>query len=228
METSGQSGSVAALVGEQIVAQITLDPARRSAQTLAPAMRQLLAAAGWQPATVEVVGVAVGPGSFTGLRVGVTTAKTFAYAVGCRVVAINTLDVIAEQAQSQVPPEVSRLSVVIDAQRGDVFTRLYERGAGALWQPVDPAAIRSHDEWRGSLGSNTAVSGPALEKLASSLSADVIVVPRELWSPEAVTVGRLAARGASREQFDDVWQLAPLYMRRSAAEDVFDRKASET
>ncbi|MBL8830305.1 MAG: tRNA (adenosine(37)-N6)-threonylcarbamoyltransferase complex dimerization subunit type 1 TsaB, partial [Planctomycetaceae bacterium] len=226
--TSGQSGSVAALVGEQVVAQITLDPQRRSAQTLAPAMRELLVQAGWQPAMVDVVGVAVGPGSFTGLRVGVTTAKTFAYAVGCRVVAINTLDVIAEQAQPQVPLEMSRLSVVIDAQRGDVFARLYERGAVDTWQPVSPAAIQSHDAWRASLGSSTAVSGPALEKLAPSLSPEVIVMPRELWSPEAVTVGRLAARCASREQFDDVWQLAPLYMRRSAAEDVFDRKAAET
>ncbi len=228
METSGQSGSVAALIGEQVVAQITLDPQRRSAQTLAPALRELLAEAGWQPGMVDVVAVAVGPGSFTGLRVGVTTAKTFAYAVGCRVVAINTLDIIAEQAQSQVPPAVPRLSVIIDAQRGDVFARLYERCAGNPWQPTSDAMILNHDQWRASLGANTAVSGPALEKLASSLPTDVIVVPRELWSPEAVTVGRLAAQRAHGEQFDDVWQLAPLYMRRSAAEDVFDRKASET
>ena len=66
-----------------MLAEQPLDPTRRSAQTLAPAIATLLDAVEWRPADVELVAVATGPGSFTGLRIGVTTAKAFAYAAGC-------------------------------------------------------------------------------------------------------------------------------------------------
>ncbi|MEX0712672.1 MAG: tRNA (adenosine(37)-N6)-threonylcarbamoyltransferase complex dimerization subunit type 1 TsaB, partial [Pirellulales bacterium] len=87
LETSGKSGSVAVLRGDVLLAEEPLEPSQRSAQSLAPAMRQLLEAVAWTPRDVQLVAVTLGPGSFTGLRVGVTTAKTFAYAVGAVVVA---------------------------------------------------------------------------------------------------------------------------------------------
>ena len=78
--------------------RLALDPARRSARTLAPGIRHLLADAGWTPRDVALVAVSIGPGSFTGLRLGVMTAKAFAYAVGAPVLGIGTLEVIAAHA----------------------------------------------------------------------------------------------------------------------------------
>ena len=68
IETSGTTGSLAALAGEEIVASVSLDPALRSARALAPGIRDLLAQVGWRPADIELVAVTIGPGSFTGLR----------------------------------------------------------------------------------------------------------------------------------------------------------------
>ena len=121
LETSGLSGSVAACDGGRLLAERELAQGSRSAQSLAPALRQLLAQVGWQARDVHRVAVTVGPGSFTGLRVGVTTAKAFAYAVGAEVIGINTLDVIAAQA----PVEAARVAVALDAQRQELFAAVY-------------------------------------------------------------------------------------------------------
>src|SRR5688572_20388398 len=98
------AGSVAALEGE-LVAEMELDSARRTAQTLVPALDVLLRQVAWKPQDVDLIAVTQGPGSFTGLRIGVTTAKTFAYACGAAIVGVNTLAAIARQ----VPASSGRL-----------------------------------------------------------------------------------------------------------------------
>ena len=95
IETVGMTGSVAVLSGDEVLVERRLDTERRSAQTLAPAIQDLLAEVGWRPADLELVAVAQGPGSFTGLRIGITTAKGLAYVLGCRLLGVNTLRAIA-------------------------------------------------------------------------------------------------------------------------------------
>src|SRR5205807_6782629 len=121
--TSGFAGSVAVLDGSRVLAEAMLNPKRRSAQSLAPAIVELLALRGMKAEQIRLVATTVGPGSFTGLRVGVTTAKTFAYAVGAEVIGVNTLEAIAAQA----PPDVNRLAVALDAQRQQVFAAEFSR-----------------------------------------------------------------------------------------------------
>src|SRR5262245_27922792 len=117
LETSGSLGSVAALEDERLLATLPLDPAKRAARSLAPTIQRLLEQVGWRPADVQLVAVASGPGSFTGLRLGVTTAKTFAYAVGCQLLGVNTIEALA----AGTPRECSPLNVAIDAHRQQVF-----------------------------------------------------------------------------------------------------------
>ncbi|MGN1273415.1 MAG: tRNA (adenosine(37)-N6)-threonylcarbamoyltransferase complex dimerization subunit type 1 TsaB, partial [Thermoguttaceae bacterium] len=90
-ETIEMSASAALLDDENVLASTTLPPQQRSAQYLAPAVRDLLAQTGWKPTDVQLIVVSQGPGSFTGLRVGITFAKIFAWAVGADVIALNTL-----------------------------------------------------------------------------------------------------------------------------------------
>ena len=117
IETVETTGSVALLEDECLVAERPLDPQGRSAQTLAPGIEQLLAEARWRAGDVELVAVATGPGSFTGLRIGVTTAKVFAYAAGCQVIGVSTMSAIA----SRVPQHVTYFSVILDAHRNELF-----------------------------------------------------------------------------------------------------------
>src|SRR5262245_56901299 len=99
IETSGRHGSVATLGGEpagaRLIGQTVLTGEERTAQVLAPAIQQLLIATEWSPKSIDPVAVTVGPGSFTGLRIGVTTAKAIAYAVGADVLGVNTLEPLA-------------------------------------------------------------------------------------------------------------------------------------
>lgn len=218
IETSGSTGTVAALEGGRLLAELALDPTQRSARTLAPGIKSVLAQAGWQPAEVKLVAVSIGPGSFTGLRLGVMTAKAFAYAVGAGVIGIGTLQAIAAAVGDAAP----RIAIASDAQRGEVYSALFDRDSSGELITAREAEIVPIDDWLASLTAGTLVAGPALEKLAERLPPHVVAAPRETWLPQAAWVGRLAAARQERGQLDDLWTLAPVYLRRSAAEEKLD------
>ena len=128
LETTEAVGTVAAMCDGKLLTELTLEPTLRSAQSLAPAMKALLERVGWHATDVDLVAVTVGPGSFTGLRVGVTAAKTFAYAAQADVLGLDTLEVIA----AGVPEDIDLISTAVDAQRGDVVAALFTRGDDGL------------------------------------------------------------------------------------------------
>jgi tRNA threonylcarbamoyladenosine biosynthesis protein TsaB len=218
LETTEAIGSVAAAAGDELLAQQQLNPGQRSAQSLAPAIRSLLEHVGWRPAEVQLVAVSAGPGSFTGLRVGVTTAKVFAYAAGAEVLGIDTLEVIAAAA----PPEIPSLHAMVDAQRGDVAARAFRRGPDGWLQPAGPTALVPLDAWLAGLPAGTVVSGPGLIKRVGDLPPGVTVLDPAYWAPTAANVARLAHRHYAAGRRDDPWSLAPRYSRRPAAEEKRD------
>jgi tRNA threonylcarbamoyladenosine biosynthesis protein TsaB len=215
LETSGKSGSVAVAEGPRLVGQLAPDPDQRSAQSLAAAVRELLDDVGWSIGEIELLAATKGPGSFTGLRVGVVTAKTLAYALGARVIGLNTLEVIAAQARCDGP----RLSVAIDAQRGQVFAATFEVGTQHGWQMIGGPRLLDDDEWLAELKRGMAASGPALSRLAGRLPSGVALVDEQDRAPRADAVAALAWTRHLQGAYDDVWKLAPLYLRKSAAEE---------
>ncbi|HEV3341227.1 MAG TPA: tRNA (adenosine(37)-N6)-threonylcarbamoyltransferase complex dimerization subunit type 1 TsaB, partial [Pirellulales bacterium] len=221
IETSSAAGSVAALSHENqpsgnLLAELRLNPSQRGAQSLAPALADLLRQAGWKPRDVQLVAVSVGPGSFTALRVGVTTAKTFAYAVSAQVLAIDTSEVIAARVDA---PAGQVIATAIDAQRGDVYAATFRRLGPFALEPVQPTKILPADQWIGGLSAGSVVSGPAVEKLAARLPRTVRVASQDAWLPSAEAVARLAIVKYAAGQRDDVWRLVPHYLRPSAAEE---------
>lgn len=220
LETSGATGGVALLDDARLLAELALDPRRRSAQSLAPAVAEVLAAAGRRPTEVHIVAVTVGPGSFTSLRVGVTTAKVFAYAVGAAVLGINTLEAIAAESSLAAKVDIgATIAAAIDAQRGDVYAARFRAVDDGQLECLAPPAIHRADDWLAALEHGWTITGPALETLAARLPGGVTIAPREAWMPAAATVGRLGARKYAAGQRDDLWTLAPFYLRKSAAEE---------
>jgi tRNA threonylcarbamoyladenosine biosynthesis protein TsaB len=215
IETVGRTGSVAALDDDRVVVELTLDAKRRSAQTLAPAIAEVLESAHWQPEDVELVAVAIGPGSFTGLRIGVTTAKTFAYAVGCKIVGVPTLEAIAWR----VPRDIAQFSVIIDAERGELFAANFERRADGQPTATSGITIVSANDWLARLAAADVVSGTGLEKLIERLAPGVRSVDRALWAPTAAAVGSAGWRRFLAGERTNVFDLVPQYDRRSAAEE---------
>ncbi len=221
IETSGRHGSVAALRGEGDDAlplqEIALSGDQRTAQALAPAMHELFAQVDWTPQSIELVAVAVGPGSFTGLRIGVTTAKTFAYAVGAEIIGVNTLAVMAAQARSQLAKPQAPLWTILDAQRQELFVAKFNGNH-------DDVSIVAQDIWLAQLQPGDRVIGAPLRTLSPRLPVGVIALPEELWQPMAIAVGRVGWRTYQSGQRDDVWKIVPQYYRASAAEEKAARR----
>jgi tRNA threonylcarbamoyladenosine biosynthesis protein TsaB len=209
---------VAALVGEATgtycLNETQLPARERTAQSLAPGLREMLRQVDWPAQSIELVSVTVGPGSFTGLRIGVTTAKALAYALGAQIIGVDTLEVLAAQA----PAAAGRLWTIVDAQRQELFAASFEF-VGAAARRTSATQIMHQEKWLAGLEAGDRVIGPALERLAARLPAHVLALPTELWQPTAAAVGQVAWRAYQAGRRDDVWKLLPNYFRPSAAEE---------
>lgn len=238
IETTERIGTVAAMCDGTLMYRRELDHVQRSAQSLAPGIKALWAEAGWQPTDVDLVAVTVGPGSFTGVRIGVTTAKTLAFCCGAEILGIDTLETIAAAA----PPDVERLTVAIDAQRNEVVMQSFRRDSDGWMTPAldadggspKPAQLVDIDDWLKNLSPGasssgpTVLSGPILKKFSDRLPEGVIALAPELWRPTADNVARLAARHYTAGRRDDVWKLVPVYSRQSAAEEKLAKKSEKS
>jgi tRNA threonylcarbamoyladenosine biosynthesis protein TsaB len=224
LETSGRTGSLAtvcfAASQVEVVSRLPLPDDRRTAQSLLPALTELLETSRWQAGELDLICTTTGPGSFTGLRIGVTTAKTLAYATGAKLVGVNTLAAIA----AGVNAAEERVWAIIDAQRQELFAACFQPG----WQNEDAGLpeilVIGVDDWLGRLRAGDVVSGPPLKKLSDRLPADVRVADASLWSPKAETVARLGIASLERGEVIDPMQLVPHYYRKSAAEEKADAK----
>lgn len=119
-DTSNQALAVTLVENERLQAEMTLTVKKNHSTSLMPTIDFLMQSVGWQPADLERIVVAQGPGSYTGLRIGVATAKTLAYTLGIDLVGISSL-------QTLVPKGVAGLVVpIIDARRNHVYAGFYE------------------------------------------------------------------------------------------------------
>lgn len=215
LETSTLQGSVALLEQSHVVSQTTLPADRRTTQSLAPAMDQLLRHADWSPGSVQMVALTNGPGSFTGLRIAVTTAKTFAFATHARIVAVDTLRVLA----AQLPDDVQHACAMMDAQRRQLFVATFQRDQHVQWQTVRSCEILHREQLAELLPAGTVLTGPALARLPSSFLADHPRAALHCWTPRAGTVGQLAWHAFKAGHCDGLLTLQPRYYRPSYAEE---------
>lgn len=214
IETSQKTGTLALFENERMMAEIELAAGQRTAASLAVGLRKLLEQHKLQATDLDLVAVANGPGSFTGLRVGVTAAKTLAYAAAAEILGVDTLEVIA----AALPEEGVPAWTVVNAQRQQVFAAQFVRH-GADLETLVATHIADIDRWLGQLAAGDLVSGPMLAQLAARLPEGVRPVAPEIWSPRAAWVGQLAIAQYTAGRRDDVWSLVPQYFRLSAAEE---------
>jgi tRNA threonylcarbamoyladenosine biosynthesis protein TsaB len=219
IETSGRAGSVALVNADGLLAEQVLELGSRHAQSLVPTIGRLLAGSGHAARDLALVAVSVGPGSFTGLRVGVVCAKTLAYAVGCPLAAVDTLRAIACNS----PAEVSDVDVVCDAQRGDLFVGRYSRTPTGLWQARGEIEIVRAEDWAARLHPDLIVSGPGLDKYASLAEGRVRLLAAEFRVPVATWVARLGVAAHEAGESTDLALVEPRYLRRSSAEAQWEK-----
>ncbi len=215
LETSGRVGLVALAQGARLLAARRLDEARRHARDLAPAVRDLLAEHNWKPGNVDAVIVSLGPGSYTGLRVGIMSAKTFAYSTGSALIGVETFCAIALQAGQAV-----RLDVIADAQQDKLYVERFVRASGTEpWRVETVLHIARLDDWLGALPSDVAVTGPALHVHGKSVPGHICQISPKQWDPRADSLLQIGLPRFHSGERDDVWNLEPIYLRPSSAEE---------
>lgn len=216
IETSGLVGSVALCEDSGVLAERSFEKGMRHGKALVPSLESVFRELSLEPEKIDLIAVSHGPGSYTGLRVGVTCAKVLAHTLGKPLVAVPTLDVLAENA----PPEAVTACPVLDARRERVYACIYRRTRD-LWQPSSGPRVIEPQELMDIL------PRPAL------LFGDGTVKYKELFTADGITFGsdemgvaraRIVAHLGKRI-FDeggktiDPYKLEPLYMRIPEAEE---------
>lgn len=222
IDTSVGAGSVAAVDADGSVDR-PLGPPGSHARVLTEALTDVAATRGWGPlgglGPDDVIAVVRGPGSFTGLRVGVAAAKALAWATGARLVGVSGFEVLAARAARLLEWRGAPLAIAYDAGRGDVYAALATPTAVG-WTIATPT-LQPVAVWIDSLPEGTHITGPALDLVADAVArrSDLAVAAAEVRSPAAVDAAMLARARAEAGDTDDPLTLIPDYLRPSYAEE---------
>ncbi|MCB9849213.1 MAG: tRNA (adenosine(37)-N6)-threonylcarbamoyltransferase complex dimerization subunit type 1 TsaB [Phycisphaerales bacterium] len=223
VETSGSCGSVAVGMGDEILGSERFDARNNHGVELLPTVDRLTRRHGIAPAEIAQVYVSGGPGSFTGLRIGVTFAKALAHASGAKVVRVPTLTVIAQNALD-LPQPPARVAAILDAKRKNVFAASFALQDQA-YVPMDEPDERDPADYLASLG-EVAVLGEGVARHAEVLKRlpNVTVLADELHEARAAIVYQLGREQAARGDFIAQNELAPSYIRRPEAEERWEER----
>ena len=167
--------------------------------------------------------MSAGPGSFTGLRVGMTVARTLAWAARAGVVRVPTLDVIAQNAlETTKPPR--HLAVLLDAKRSRVYAAAYVLEGDRYRRLTEPVEV-DVEEFAAALPEGCAAVGEGIPYHQAAMNRTGLpVLPEALNRSRAEVVCRLGFASASGGHFDELGELVPTYVRRPEAEEVWERR----
>jgi len=213
IDTTGGACSAAVAIDGNLICEQYLDHGLTHSAMLMPIIDSCFSMAGMRPHEMDVFGVAVGPGSFTGLRIGVATVKAFAQFTGRRVAAISTLDALHANGagfDGLVCP-------IIDARRGQVYTALYNRGEKLLADtPMDLEELLARLEGRRTLFLGDGVR-VYRERICRTL-AEAVFAPPHLLLQRAGGVALLTLQAHQRGALYTAEELMPRYLRETQAE----------
>jgi tRNA threonylcarbamoyladenosine biosynthesis protein TsaB len=206
VDTSGEDGSVALVEGGAARGEVRLRPPIGHSLTLLPSIDFLLKALGIAPLEVEGYAIALGPGSFTGVRVGLGTVQGLALASGRPCLGLSNLDVLA----SRIAGEADCLVAIVDAYRDEVWTRRYDRQA----RPLGPAVRQSPLAALAELPASSALTGSGTVRHAGLVAEHAPQARLPARSPHlARTLGILAEPRLEAGEGVAPDALRPVYLR---------------
>lgn len=221
IETSSRIGSVAVIEDGRVLGEEQFPHGLQHAAEILPRIDGLCRQQGWGPCDLSELYVSAGPGSFTGLRIGVTLAKTIAFATGAKIVAVPTVRVLVNNA----PAEARHVIVVLDAKREQIFTARFDRAADD-WSEAEPAHLDNLAAMLARSPRPVHLLGegvPYHRKFIPSDDPSILVTVEETWRPRAAAVATEGARLAAEGKFTDPDRFVPLYIRRPEAEEKWER-----
>lgn len=214
INTSTPQFSIALLREDgSVLSEFSLSPASRNFRGVMPAIDYLFAESGVRARDLAAVAIAKGPGSFTGLRVGLSTAKGLCQALNIPLIGVSGLEAMANQASHVSIP----VCPIIASRKGEVFAALFRRsGEGRMSRLTEDAgfALETLDTL---VEEETLIIGhdyPAQAHVLSGiLGSKAIPAPAFLWILRASSVGAVGLRRFKDQDFDDLQDLVPAYLR---------------
>ncbi len=219
VDTSTTVCTVALYNGEKILANLALDNGFTHSQTMMVQIEFLLHSANIMPKDLTGIAVSTGPGSFTGLRIGIATAKTMAYALKIPIVGIDTMLSLAYN----MPVFNSFLSPLIDGQKGNFYQTIY-KWEDKLMQ-VAPMQLKTYQEALDTLSGfdeKCFLLGDVKNDIV--LPENVFLAPKQLIKPCAKSIAILGYERIKQNDIDDMFELEPYYVKKSEAEILWDKK----
>ncbi len=222
IDTATKICTVALLQDQKILGEYSINAGMTHSEGLLPQIEQLLQRAGRQKNELELLAVSMGPGSFTGLRIGLATAEAVAYSRQCFLHGVNTLKALAWN----LPVDGLLLSPVLDAQKGNYYQSLYRWDKGVLSEimPVRVVSGAVLYEELACRGERVALLGECDRLEQNRLPLNVFAAPHTLRMPHASSVGLAALDEFSVAEDRKILGLEPYYIRRSEAEELWEKK----
>lgn len=220
IETTTMLGGLAIMDSEEgLVAERRLNIRSTHSERLMPELKAMLDLSGLVPENLDAVAVSIGPGGFTGLRVGLSAAKGLCFGTGMKIVPVPTLEAMAHCLPCCKLP----VCPMMDARRGEVYAGLYSTGSGVPEEIVQPRATKAGDfmtilndhEEIMALGQGAGVYREEVEK---TFRGKVHFAPPHLMVPSPAAVASLGLELFEAGGLPDPIALGPMYLRRSEAE----------
>lgn len=222
VHTTSLSLGVAIVRADAVLGEAILPPGKEHLENLAPTIKAVTERARVSLREVDGLGVATGPGSFSGIRIGIACVKGIAIALGKPVIGVCTLEIPAWQALGEGQTGVT----VIDARRGEVYLAGYKKIGSLAEQIVGPRLVKADTlaSFMGGMPAGTSIMADvSLEGLVGSIPN----VQKEIVStPSAAACGFIAYERFRRGHASELDSLAPVYVRRSDAEEKRDLLSS--
>ncbi|MFW5973306.1 MAG: tRNA (adenosine(37)-N6)-threonylcarbamoyltransferase complex dimerization subunit type 1 TsaB [Bacteroidota bacterium] len=218
IETATDICSVALAETGRPVAVLSLYQPRRHSEQLLLVVRSLLARAEWQLADLGYIAVSAGPGSYTGLRIGLSTAKGLCYASGARLVGVSSLEALGRRLFAAARPG-DLLVPAFDARRGDIYAAIYrhdEHSMGVVEMPVASDAGAIAERLTSLPAGDLWLAGSGTDKLAAALP-DERLTRRTETTPDATAVALVAWQRWQRGETEDLAAFEPYYLRKFVA-----------
>jgi tRNA threonylcarbamoyladenosine biosynthesis protein TsaB len=213
LETSTRILSLAVAKDEKILRARNIKPKQVLSSAIILEIKKILKAAKLTLKDVDGLAIGLGPGSFTGLRVGLATIKGLAFAAQKEVVGLCSLDTMVMNVLPDIPPDISAVCCVVDARRNLLYTANYEV-KGKSWQRISAPQLISVEELLANIQQKTLFVGDGLKIYQDVIRSKVpsVFASQENWRPQARHLARLARERFRQGQTDTIMKLKPLYL----------------
>ena len=222
IDTATKVCAIALCQDQQILAEYSINMGMTHSEGLLPQIDQLLKRCRVEKNSIELLAVSMGPGSFTGLRIGLATAEAMAYSWHCSIHGVSTLKAMAYN----IPIEGVLLSPVLDAQKGNYYQALYKWENGKLIE-VEPVEVVNKERLLERLASydcETLLLGECLKLAKLELPEKIKLAPEALRMPKGSSVALAAYEESDLEKDKHIFGLEPYYIRRSEAEELWEQR----